>query len=271
VNNLRAALHEDKCVTLDVAALEMASIEYADLRPARYLDSLDRMAADLNARVSHDADGASFVEAANQYLFGELGFAGNEKEYYDPRNSCMNDVLDRRTGIPITLSVIYMEIARRLNRPVFGVGLPGHFVALYDDGDYATYIDPYHGGKLLGESDCRNLVQEIAGAPLDADPRMLRPVANSTILLRMLNNLRSAYFRADSYGKAIDVLDLLVEASPGTGEFYRSRGVAKLKLRAYGSARADLEMYLTRSPGAHDADKIKKQLEAIHRWLGARN
>src|SRR5579871_5756496 len=128
--------------TLDVdrAALELARIEYPTLEVHPFLEILDSYAVELSERLPADT-GSAYVAAANQYLFSELGFTGNAKNYYDPRNSCLNEVLTARTGIPITLSLIYMEIARRLAKPVYGVGLPGHFVVQYDDGEFSSFID----------------------------------------------------------------------------------------------------------------------------------
>ena len=130
------------------------------------------------------AGGREFVRVANDYLFGDLGFRGNEIDYNDPRNSCLNYVLDRRTGIPIALSVVYIEVARRLGRPVAGVGLPGHFIVQYDDGEFATYIDPFHSGQLLSQEDCRQLARDRTGS--DADATALAPVGTRYILVRML-------------------------------------------------------------------------------------
>src|SRR5260370_8835490 len=119
--------------------------------------------------------GAEFVASVNTFLFEEIGFRGNAQNYYDARNSCLNWVLDQRTGIPITLALVYIEIARRLRRPVFGIGLPGHFVVQFDDGKYSTYLDPFNGGKLLNEKDCRELARS-AAPQVAFDRRLLRPV-----------------------------------------------------------------------------------------------
>jgi len=256
-------------VTLDVAALEMASIETPRLDPAPSLKTLDKLAAELRSRLPQHADGALFVRTANTYLFDELNFSGNESAYHDPRNSCLDQVLERRTGIPITLSVVYIEIARRLARSVAGVGLPGHFVVRYDDGNYATYIDPFHHGALLSEEDCRFMAREITGEEPGASA--LAPVGTRYILVRMLNNLRSAYFRSKQYAKVVAVMDLLLEAFPANAEYYKARGVARLNLRKFAAAKSDLEAYLSFEPNAEDRKEITGQLEAIHRWLGRLN
>jgi len=255
---------------LDRPALEMASIEFPSLDAGPYLQRLDEMAAELG-ELTAGMNGPEFLARANTYLFEDIGFRGNEKEYYDPRNSCLNWVLDQRLGIPITLSLVYMEVARRLGRPVSGVGLPGHFVVRYDDGAWSTYLDPFNSGKLLTEEDCHELVRSIAGAEATADAEMLKPVSGRYILLRMLNNLRGAYFRAEQYDRAAAVLDLLVESSPTMADPYKARGVARIHLRQFRAAQSDFERYLALEPHASDREEIVRQMAAIHRWLGALN
>ena len=270
---LRTALRDEPGVALDTAALEMAAIERPGLDSAPYLETLDRIASELDTRLGGHggADGPRFIRIANQYLFEELGFRGNDTDYYDPANSCLDVVLDRRTGIPISLSVVYIEVARRLAKPVWGIGLPGHFVVQYSDLEYSTYIDPFHAGKLLTEDDCTKLAREITGVDPTAEPSTLAPVGTRYILVRMLNNLRSAYFRVKQYGKAAEVMDLLVEAFPDNADYYKTRGVARLHLREFVAAKRDLEQYLKISPNAEDRAEITRQLEAIHRWLGRLN
>jgi regulator of sirC expression with transglutaminase-like and TPR domain len=266
---LRAALSEAPDARLDVAALEIASIEMPDLDAEPFLAILDRMASAIASRLPSGAPGREFVATANRYLFDELGFHGNEMDYNDPRNSCLNYVLDRRTGIPIALSVVYIEIARRLGQPVTGIGLPGHFIIEYNDGDYATYIDPFHAGKLLSVDDCRQLARARTGS--DADAIALAPVGTRYILVRMLNNLRSAYFRGKRFEKMIAVTDLLLEGFPENAEYYKARGFARLRMRQYRGAQSDLQMYLKYAPDAADRAQVTEQLGAIHRWLGRMN
>jgi regulator of sirC expression with transglutaminase-like and TPR domain len=271
VRFLRAALQNDAVVTLDAAALDLATIENPALDPAPYLQTLDAMAAELASRAGSTADGRKFVRILNEHLIEELGFHGNNENYEDPRNSCLDQVLERRTGIPITLSVVYIEVARRLGWPIFGIGLPGHFVVQYEDSGYSTFIDPFHEGKLLTREDCGQLAREVTGVDITQEPEALAPVGARYILVRMLNNLRSSYFKAKNYGKAAVVMDLLIEAFPQEADYYKARGVARLQLRAFRDAKRDLELYLKFSPGAEDRAEVTRQLESIHRWLGRLN
>src|ERR1700678_539284 len=266
---LRRAIQDQPEGRLDIAALEIASIETPDLDPGPFLGVLDRIASGIASRLPASADGREFIRVANDYLFGDLGFRGNEIDYNDPRNSCLNYVLDRRTGIPIALAVIYIEVSRRLGQPVAGVGLPGHFVIEYNDGEFATYIDPFQAGRLLSVEDCRQLARDRTGA--DADATALAPVGARYILVRMLNNLRSAYFRGKQFDKMVAVTDLLIEAFPRNAEYYKARGVARLRMRQFRNAQKDLELYLQYSPDAEDRAQITQQLGSIHRWLGRLN
>jgi len=266
---LRAAIQNGTGQRLDLAALEMAAIEMPGLDPGPSLEVLDRIASQIAELAPSSADGRDFVRAANDHLFGELGFRGNETDYYDPRNSCINYVLDRRIGIPIALSVVYIEVARRLERPVSGVGLPGHFIVEYNDGEFATYIDPFHGGRLLGREECLEIARQRTGS--EAEASALAPVDTRYILVRMLNNLRAAYFRRKQFQHVVAVTDLLLEAFPRNGEYYRSRGLARLRMRQFRNAQEDLELYLKYSPEAEDRKQIAEQLGTIHRWLGRLN
>ena len=178
------------------------------------------------------------------YLFQEVGLRGNADDYYNPRNSCLNQVLDGRLGIPITLSVIYMEIGRRLAKHIVGIGLPRHFVIQYDDGDYSTYIDPFHGGAILSPDDCYRLAQVEDENPQFADARVKRQ-----IVMRMINNLRGIYFSQRSFEKAQDILNLLIEANPDSAEEYKQRGLVRLQMRRLFEASGPATVPHAQSPG----------------------
>lgn len=187
----------------------MACFEYPDFDVKPVLDQLDALAAEISKRCPADAKGRQFVTIANRYLFDELGLQGDELQYYDPRNSFLNDVLSRRRGIPITLSVIYMEVARRMGRAVNGVGLPGHFLVQYAAPDFPVFIDPFHGGRLMTREDCTNLVRERASIDLPEDSPLFAPATPREIVVRMLRNLKGKYLRAREFAKALAVSDML--------------------------------------------------------------
>jgi regulator of sirC expression with transglutaminase-like and TPR domain len=263
VLHLRELLEdESRPGRLDRAALDLATIQFPDLTPEPFLDQLNELASRLGDRLRNFNDGRDFVEAAQRYLFGELGFRGNEDNFFDPLNSCLNQVLERRTGLPITLSVVYMEIARRLHMPVFGIGLPNHFVVQFDDGNYATFIDPFHGGRPITARDCFAL----AGSSV-ADPALLQRVSKKQIVMRMLQNLRNVYVRARDYSRAVSTLDLLIAGAPDLADWYRARGALLMEMHRGEAARRDFERYLTLEPKAPDRDEVAAQI----RWLSRLN
>jgi regulator of sirC expression with transglutaminase-like and TPR domain len=253
-------------IELDHAALEVARLEYPDLDVVHYIRTLDHHAASIADRALDLSDGQCFVEAANQYLFGEIGLRGNNDDYYNPSNTLLNRVLDTGLGLPISLSVVYIEIARRLAKPVIGIGLPGHFVVYYDDGDYSTYIDPFHGGALLDIAGCCELAQ------VDSlDPSMLAPADRRSIVMRMINNLRNSYFSRQEPAKAERVLRLLIEASPESPEEHKQLGVALMQQERMAESLQSFQRYLELFPGAPDRDIVQKQIRNLTHWLAARN
>lgn len=254
---------------LDLAVLQIATIEYPELSAESFLEVLDSYGRELKERLTPDADGEEFIHTMNQYMFEELCFQGNQAEYYHPANSCLNEVLIKRVGIPISLSVVYMEIARRVGRTVHGIGLPGHFLVQYEDAEVTAFIDPFHSGRLLFETECFDLAKEITGLDVSNDPNVLQPVSKRHILVRMLNNLRSVYFQRHESLKAIDVLTLLIEADPGSPDEYKQRGVCLAQLHRFEEARSDLEMYLRLSPDAPDRGPVSQQIHRITRYLAA--
>ena len=257
---------KDDTVALDVAARGLASIEFPELDAAASLAKLDEHAAAVRSRLRTHAGGSEFIAAVNAFLFGELGLRGNAENYYDPHNSCLNLVIDGHPGIPITLSVLYIELARRLKRPVRGIGLPGHFIVQYDDGDYSAYIDPFHAGALLTDADCYKLAQ--ANRP---DPALLAPVSRRQVLTRMANNLRGIYFSQRSYAKAVQLLNLLIEAAPESADEHKQRGLVFLHTKHLRQSIADLQRYLVLAPDAADRPQIEEQIRTVARWMATLN
>jgi regulator of sirC expression with transglutaminase-like and TPR domain len=257
----------DESIPLDVAALQIACLEYPDLAVDQYLVLLESYAREFAERLPARVPTIQFVESLNEFLFDELGFAGNQNDYYAASNSCLNEVLASRVGIPITLSVVYMEIARRAGRRVQGIGLPGHFLVQVDEPDMQSYLDPFHGGEMLDSEECFELARQATTLDLPDDPSYLEPVSKRQICLRILNNLRTAYFRAGATQKAIRVLDLLIEAVPGSAEEYKQRGVCYAHQKEFVRARTDFETYLRLSPGAPDRPEVTAELRRIEQIL----
>jgi regulator of sirC expression with transglutaminase-like and TPR domain len=253
-------------IELDRAALEIARIEYPDLDANACITELDHHALAIAERARDLSDGQSFIETANAYLFVEAGFRGNNEDYYNPENACLNRVLETRRGIPITLSVIYVEIARRLSKQVRGVGLPGHFIVRYDDPAYSALIDPFHGGAILDIEQCCQLAQ------VDTlEDGMLDPVDRRHIAMRIINNLRGMYFGRREHAKALQVLDLLIEAAPGSADEHKQRAVALLQQHRMRESLDSFRRYLELSPNAPDRERVEEQIHNIAFWMASRN
>ena len=255
------------------AALLVARIEYPDLDPEPYLARLDamgdaaRQAIEKHAEGSADKSPASCVRALNQYLFDELGFEGNRRRYEDPRNSCLNEVLERRTGIPITLSVVYMEVARRAGLRVDGVNFPGHFLvrckALERRPATGLIIDPFHRGALLSEHDCRMLLQRHVGPEVAFSRSLLSSATRSQVITRMLLNLKRLYVHMRSFPQARDVTDLLLAITPSALSELRDRGLLAYHLNDVTSALRDLQTYLKLARMSQIDDDAREEHEQI--------
>jgi regulator of sirC expression with transglutaminase-like and TPR domain len=250
-------------IDLAEGALLIACEEYGDLPVPVYLSRLDGMAEELRARLPERAAAQAAAHVLGEYLFREKGFHGNTEAYYDPRNSFLNDVLDRRTGIPITLSALYMEVARRAGVRVQGVGLPGHFLVKLPTGKGAILVDPFHGGVVLSSSDCQERLDRIFAGRLRIEPRMLQAVGPKQILARVLRNLKAIYLKQEDHSRALGVLELLLRVSPGSPEDLRDRGLVLAALDCYGLAIRDLESYLDRAGPARDNAELRATVQAL--------
>jgi regulator of sirC expression with transglutaminase-like and TPR domain len=257
----------DAAVDLAEASLVIASGEYPGLDVARYLERLDEMGREVRGRLSR-GPGAP-IERLNAYLFGEEGFRGNVDDYYDPRNSFLNDVIDRRTGIPITLSMVYMEVAGRAGLDVVGVGLPGHFLVRAEGAGRAVLVDPFHGGAVLSEADCQRRLDRVFEGRVRLQPGMLAGCPRKAILARMLRNLKAIYVKADDYPRALRTIDLLLTLDPGSAEDRRDRGLLHAAFDCYALAAADLEAYLALAPAAPEAKAVRVKITQM-RTLAAR-
>jgi regulator of sirC expression with transglutaminase-like and TPR domain len=234
------------------AALAIARVEYPSLDAKPYLARLDRMGQEAAARIS-DAGGEP-IRAFNEYLYDEQGFVGNRERYDDPRNSFINDVLDRRTGIPISLAVVYLEVAYRAGLHVDGVNFPGHFLLRIRDGiagdtrSDVGIIDPFHGGARLSEYDCRQLLRQHVGDEAAFDTSLLAPATRQDIVVRMLVNLKRLYVRMRSFPQARFISSLLLGIDPAAVSELRDRGLLAYHLQDFAAALRDLEEYLRLSP-----------------------
>lgn len=236
------------------AALVIARIEYPRLDAEPYLARLDAMGDAARRHIeghtgeTGDRSTLSCIKALNVYLFDHQRFIGNRERYEDPRNSCLNEVLERRTGIPITLALVYMEVARRAGLHVDGVNFPGHFLVRCPEvgsrGSGGLIIDPFHGGALLSEHDCRLLLQRHVGSEVAFNKALLAPATRPQILIRMLLNLKRIYVHMRSFPQARDVTELLLALTPSALSELRDRGLLAYHLNDVTGALRDLQTYL---------------------------
>jgi regulator of sirC expression with transglutaminase-like and TPR domain len=245
------------------AALAIARIEYPSLDTARYVDLLDRMGAAARARVDAGSRTSpdAMLHAFHEYLYDEQRFTGNRDRYDDPRNSFLNEVIDRRTGIPISLAIVYLEIARRARLRVAGINFPGHFLLRVEVSGEARalpsgvlIIDPFHGGARLSEGDCRELLRQHVGDTAAFDRSLLDPATRHDIVVRVLVNLKRLYVRMRSFPQARLVSDLLLSVDPSAIAELRDRGLLAYHLQDFAAALRDLEAYLRLLPKQPSAE-----------------
>jgi len=262
----------DEKIDLLRAALTFARPEYPGLDQSRYLGLIDEYAERVHLRRGESEDPAHSIASINVVLFQQEGFAGNQSEFYDPRNSYLNDVLDRKLGIPISLSVIYMEVAQRVGLPVFGVGLPGHFLLKhYDLNGNQIFIDPYVAGRLLSPAECQTRLDEVYGGQMPLQPEFLNSVSRRQILTRMLNNLRSIYISQRNFKKALTIVDFILAIHPRSPDDLRQRALLRYNEGMLRPAIEDLEEYLRLAPDASDAEEMKQTVLSIRRSIAMMN
>jgi len=264
----RAIAPAEPELDLAQAALAIAQAEYPNLDPRAYLLKLDGMGYTLKERLGAERDIHAVVETLNSYLFGDLGFRGNVDSYYDPRNSFLNDVLDRRLGLPITLSAIYMELGKRIGFPFQGVGLPGHFVVKCPEPHEEIFIDPFNRGAIISAEECAERVAQVSGGQVQFQEHFLSRVTKRQMLARMLNNLKGIYLSAQQYPKALVMVQFLLTLSPWALSEIRDRGMIRSYLRDYEGGVQDLVTYLKYSPHADDADVVRHNVDSLNRVLG---
>ena len=292
-------------IDLAEAALLMAAQEYAGLNEAYYLDELDKLADEVRPLISVLNDPLKSIEQLNYFLTTLKGFHGNETEYSDRRNSFLNDVLERRTGLPITLSLLYIELGKRLGLHFEGIGLPGHFIIRYrelapqallgrseraglpledenierqedigrslfgQEGD--ILLDPFNGGQILTEEECVELVRERYGRVAGIRQAFLRPVTNHQFLTRMLNNIKASCIGEQDFGQALAFQEFLVVLNPGSADEKRDRAELNLRNKRPGRAIVDFQTYLRQAPDARDARLVRAHLKEAFDQLVSRN
>jgi regulator of sirC expression with transglutaminase-like and TPR domain len=259
-------------ISLARAALIIARTEYPDLDPEKYMQQLDWYAARVEQMLPGLPDTVQVIAAINYVLFIEEEFRGNDDDYYDPRNSFLNDVLDRKLGIPISLAIVYMEVAQRIGFPLFGVGMPGHFLLKhYDVAGNETFIDPFHRGDILTRTDCQTRLDEIYSGEMPLQPEFLLTVTRRQLLTRVLNNLRNIYTERRDFRRALVIVDLVLAIHPRSAEDMKQRATLRYALGQLRGAAEDFETYARMAPDASDADEMRQTALSLRRRLAMLN
>jgi regulator of sirC expression with transglutaminase-like and TPR domain len=258
----------DRC-ELARATLEVARIAYPGLDPRPSLARLERLAAGVRPRLAAASRSAQAATELAAYLFVECGFRGNEKDYYDPRNSFLNDVLERRTGIPISLAVVLLEVGARAGLRLEGVGFPGHFLVRVAGTEGPILLDPFFGGRAVSREELLARYRATLGARgrrvASVPRRALARTGPREILARMLRNLLRIYLERGDAGHALRAVDLLLVLDPDSTAELRVRGLLYEQVECYAAALADLRRYLELSPDARDADAIRGRMAKLSR------
>lgn len=259
---------EDARIDLAHACLLIAEDAYPGLDVPAYLAELERLAQRLRSRLPQAHAGEEKVIALNAFLYEELGFTGNVEAYYDPRNSYLNEVMDRKTGIPISLSIFYMEIGRRIGLPLEGVSFPGHFLVRLRVRGGVLMLDPFAGGAPQSVDALRARVARVippeatGGVPVEDLPldQFIEPASNRQILARVLRNLKGIYRRADDPARLLDVLNRMLVLSPRSRTDLRDRGLVYQRMECWRPALQDLTDYLDLEPDAADLAEIRARV-----------
>ena len=273
---------EDTAIDLSLAALLIANLEYPELDIARYMAQLDALAHRVRTllglagtgtpeQLPPNMDIPTVIAAMNTVLFGQEHFHGNTEDYYNSSNSFLNDVLERHTGIPIALSLLYMEVGRRVGVWFDGIGLPFHLIVGCRFQRSRIYIDPFEGGQVLNEQECRKRVRQMIGKTDKIHAQWFEPVSRKNLLIRMLTNLKHIYLHSEDYARALHMCDFILVLAPRSPQERRDRGIIYLQLKRYGQALRDLAAYLQLAPQAEDHDEIQRQVKIIRQIIAMMN
>ena len=267
----RRLLREEPGVDLTRIALEIARDAYPGLDEGLYLGKLADLAIRVRQRCPAGSKARHVVGQINWVLFVEEGFKGDTEEYYDPRNSYLNQVIDRKAGIPISLSILYLALADRLGLAMGGVNLPAHFVLRTGRGESAIFVDPFNAGALLDRRGCERRVEEVTGQAITLTDDVLAACPLATIVARMLRNLKAVYLQKHEFAAALPVLRRLAAMAPDQPIERRDLGMVCLHADRPGEAIDHLRAYLDAMPEAGDAEVVGSLLQAARRDLALRN
>jgi regulator of sirC expression with transglutaminase-like and TPR domain len=260
-------------IDLAEGALLIAQSACPHLDVRACLARIDALAQRLSAQVPEDSSETQRILALNRFLFEQQGFAPNVEDYYDPRNSLLNEVLERRVGIPITLSILYIEVGRRIGLALEGVSFPGHFLVKCRLRDGTAILDPFCGGVSLSLNDLQQRLREVRGGEVSRAivAGLLVSANKKEILARVLRNLKAIYLQREEFDRALATIDWICAVNPQDAGEVRDRGMTYLKLECFRAALADLERYLELAPGADDVEEVRGQVIELRRTAARLN
>ncbi|TMQ73849.1 MAG: tetratricopeptide repeat protein [Candidatus Eisenbacteria bacterium] len=268
---VRVVQHPDAALDLARAALLVAAEADPRVDIDGQLHTLDTWAAELRRRLAPDWNNLQKLARLRSFVFEELGFQGDAKDYFSPSNSLLHEVIQRRRGVPLTLSIIFMELGWRIGIPFEGVGFPGHFLIRLTGEPRDLVLDPFNHARTMHEEDCRRLLDEVTGGRLEFDDRLLASVSKRDMITRLLRNLKGAYLRADDDEGALAAVERLLLLSPDDHDEVRDRGLLLFRLRRHGAALDALTAYLKARPEAPDRDAVAQQVVALRQLLADLN
>lgn len=253
------------------AALLVAAESDPNIDVDGHLHTLESWARDLRARIEPDMNNLQRLARLRRFLFDELGFRGDHKDYYNPCNSLLHEVMERRLGVPLTLSIIFMELGWRVGIPFEGVGFPGRFLVRLTGEPRDLLLDPFQRGMSVHEEDCRRILQEISGGRLEFQDHLLASVTKRAMITRLLLNLKGAYLRNQRDADALAAVDRLLLLDPNDADELRDRGLLLYRLQRYGAALEALASYLAARPEAEDRESVTQHVEALRRIVASFN
>jgi len=256
-------LQADASINLARAALLVAQEEYAQLPVERYLSRLEELAEETRDRLNGESAPLLILQELLNTLYRRHDFQGNRKAYYDPRNSFLNDVLDRRLGIPLTLGIVLMEVGWRLGLPLEGVNFPGHFLVRFHGNAMNLLVDPYDGGALRFEDQAQELLDRVYGGMVRVHDSFLKPARRREMLVRLLTNLKSLYVNVRDHGRALAAVERILLIRPISPGEIRDRGVILARMGRREEALQQLEAYLNVAPDAADTERILGMVQAL--------
>ena len=242
-------------------SLKLAQIlEYPDLNISKYVEKINEIGNSLKLKIDDVKNSTYLISMLNEHIFEKYGFQGDDEDYYDPRNNFLNAVIDKKTGIPITLSIIYSEVAKYIDLDLRIVGFPGHVVVKYEE---EMIMDPFYRGRLLTINDLEEILYRNFGDGVEFIPEYLNTATTDQILTRLLRNLKNAYTQSYAYDKAMRCTDMILGIRPESPEEIRDKGILEERLLHYNEALPLLNKYLELEPEAEDADFILELIKSV--------